>query len=148
MKIREFKETDAEKIAKLSNDNSEVFQYESVTPDFLKRMWKNPNYKLFVLSEGSEVIGFCGVNIEALPIAELGPICVEKSRRMHGLGRLMMEDVFQFLEPLKPARVIIKVKTSNIDAQEFFKTLGFTKVEGVLCGGKPAILMQYGLEGP
>lgn len=147
MKIREFKEADAQKVADLSNANADVFQYPNVTPQFLKRMWDHPKYKLFVLADRSEIVAFCGVNYEHLPVAELGPVCVETSRRTHGLGRLLVNALFEFLEPLNAKKVIIKVKTSNIAAQDFFKSLDFKKVEGTLVNEEPAIIMQHGLEG-
>jgi len=146
MKLREFKEKDADKIAELSNENGEVFQYPEVSANFLKSMALAKGYKMFVLSEGSDVIGFCGLNYQSMPLVEIGPICVETSRRMHGLGRLLIDAVFEFLEPMNPPKVIIKVKASNIAGLEFFESLGFEKVGDTICKNEPAILLEYGLE--
>ncbi len=146
MKLREFKETDADKIASLSNENGEFFQYPKVTADFLKSMALAQGYKMFVLSEGSNVIGFCGLNYQSMPLVEIGPICVEEGRRMHGLGRLLIDEVFEFLQPLNPPKVIIKVKASNIAGLEFFESLGFQKVAETVCKNETAILMEHGLE--
>ena len=142
MKIRSFKESDAEKAAKLSNSNSDAFQY-CVTADFLRQMSQNPSYKMFVAADANELLGFCGVNFSQLPVAELGPICISDNRRMEGLGRLLLERIFEFLESHKPLTVIIQVKTSNTGAQEFFSSLGFKKTEGVMVNEIPAILMEW-----
>jgi ribosomal-protein-alanine N-acetyltransferase len=146
MKIRPFKETDAKKVAELSNSNAEFFQYTNVSADFLKKMWEHPDYHLFVISEGSRVIGFCGISYIDKPVAEIGPICIERGRRMEGLGRLLFENIIEFLSELGAKKLIIKVKTSNSGAQEFFAKLGFRKAEGVLVNEIPAIIMEKDLE--
>ena len=145
MKIRNFKSTDAGKVSALSNDNLAAFQYE-VNSDFLSRMDANERYQMFVLSDGSEVLGFAGLNFEQLPLAELGPICVASTRRGSGLGRLLVDYVFEFADNIGVKKIIIKVKTSNITGQEFFGKLGFETVGETVCKGEPAILMQDDVE--
>lgn len=144
MKIREFKESDAKAVAKLSNENSTVFQYADVTPSFLKQLCKNPKYKLFVMEDG-EIIGFCGANFENPLAAELGPICIRPDCRIHGLGKILVDRVFAFLETVRPEKVIVKIKDSNTIGQDFFKSLGFKKIGDCTCGGGPAVLMARGL---
>lgn len=150
MKIRDFKDSDAEKMAALSNKNAPFFQYNRVSPAFIRDMANASNYRFFVLSEGSGVIGFCGVRLPSKmhKDAELGPICVESGRRMQGLGRLLIDTVIEDLEERGIASMIIKVRTSNIGAQEFFSTIGFRKIGGTLVDDIPAIEMRYGLERP
>ena len=127
----------------MSNANSTAFQYQKVTPAFLKRMCHHSDYTMFILKEGREVLGFCGVNFKDPIIAEIGPICVKTERRTHGLGRLLVGRIFEFLEPLDTTKVIVKVKLSNKAGLEFFTALGFNKVAEVSCGGSPAVVMDY-----
>lgn len=150
MKLREFRESDAEAVASLSNENSGFFQYSVVTPEFLKRLCNDSKYRMFVL-EDDGLIGFCGINYHNALFAELGPICVRADQRNSGFGRLLAEAIFEFLSKGKvsrPPKVIIKVKSSNITAQAFFASLGFRKTGDILCGEAPAILMEHGLERP
>jgi N-acetylglutamate synthase-like GNAT family acetyltransferase len=142
MKILPFRETDAEDVAKLSNENVTAFQYH-VTPSFLKRMCANKHYKMFVLKDAGQIIGFCGVNFRREDVAELGPVCVKSDRRMHGLGRVLVARVFEFLEPLGHSRVVVKAKSSNKTGREFFSTMGFNKIADVSCRGAPAVLMEH-----
>lgn len=148
MKIREFRESDAEAVAKLSNENADFFQFSGVTPEFLKRLCSHPKYRLFVLEDNKEIIGFCGVNYQNLQLVELGPICVRTDWHRQGLGRLLVEAGFEFLRRMKGSRVIIKVKASNIAAQEFFASLGFKKSQEVFVAEEPAFLMERGLGRP
>jgi ribosomal protein S18 acetylase RimI-like enzyme len=145
MKIRNFKPTDAEKVAKLSNDNSDVFQYSDVSEAFLRKMSEDPSYHMFVLSDGNAIIGFCGVNYLQLPLAELGPICVVAGRRGEGLGRLLVDSILEFLEPLNAKKLFIKVKVSNTEALDFFEKLDFIREGDVSVGGTPAIFMSLDL---
>ena len=148
MKIREFKESDAEAVAKLSNENADFFQFSGVTSEFLKRLCSHPKYRLFVLEDNKEIIGFGGINYQNLQMAELGPICVRADCRRQGLGRLLVDATFEFMRRMKGPKVIIKVKASNIAAQEFFTSLGFRKSQEILVLEEPALLMEIGLERP
>ncbi|MBN2518310.1 MAG: GNAT family N-acetyltransferase [Candidatus Altiarchaeota archaeon] len=141
--IRRFKESDATAVAKLSNQNSEFFQFPDVTPLFLQRFVNHPKFQMFVAEDKGVLMGFCGVNFENPEEAELGPICVRKDKRSAGLGKKTVLHTLRFLEPKKPKRVIIKVKVSNTGGQEFFKKLGF-KASGneLSCCGEPALLMS------
>jgi predicted N-acetyltransferase YhbS len=145
MKILPFKESDAEAVAKLSNENVSAFQYK-VTSSFLRRMCTRKDYKMFVLKDAGQIIGFSGVNFKDTGTAELGPICVKNDRRMHGLGRMLVSRVFEFLEPLGHSKVFVKVKASNKLGQEFFGSMGFKNVGQVMCRGSPATVMEFNLE--
>lgn len=143
MKIHPFKESDAAAVAKLSNENSTAFQYQKVTPAFLKRMCSRKDYKMFILKDTGQIIGFCGVNFRNPKIAEIGPVCVKNERRTHGLGRLLVNEIFDFLEPMDHDLAIVKVKASNAVGQEFFRSMGFKRAAKCSCGGVPAIVMEY-----
>jgi predicted GNAT superfamily acetyltransferase len=145
MKIRSFKPTDAEKVSKLSNDNLTAFQ-RKVSPSFLRKISKNPDFKLFVLADGSEILGFCGLNFERIPLAEMGPLCIESSRRAQGLGRALVDDVFSFAKEIGVNNLIIKVKSSNNAAQDFFASVGFAKIDEGFLGDVPIVIMKYEME--
>jgi len=146
-RVRGFKEEDAEVVAKLSNANSHLFQFPHVTPEFLKNFTDHPKFQMFVIEECKRITGFCGVNFENPREAELGPICVEEGKRSQGLGTMLVNEIFQFLKPRNPEKIIIKVKASNMGGQKFFEKLGFEALSGDICCGEPAILMgrEYGL---
>jgi len=141
MNVRMFKGSDASAIADLSNKSGDAFQYKSVTPDFIAQMCSSRVFKMFVLEDSGKVVGFCGVNLQSPLLAELGPICVEAPFRKRGAGRILSETAFEFLCSKRVKTVVIKVKASNMPAQEFFKSLGFSKTDDVLCGGEPAMMM-------
>jgi N-acetylglutamate synthase-like GNAT family acetyltransferase len=143
MKIHSFKESDAEAVAGLSNENSFAFQHARVTPSFLRRMCAHKTYKMFVLKDGGEIVGFCGVNYRSKRTPELGPICVKNGRRMHGLGRLLVMRVFEFVGPLGCQKLWVKAKASNRVAQKFFRSMGFKKAGEVSVRGVPAVIMDY-----
>jgi N-acetylglutamate synthase-like GNAT family acetyltransferase len=143
MKIHSFKESDAEAVAALSNENSFAFQHAKVTPAFLRRMCAHRTYKMFVLKEHGAIVGFCGVNFRSKKAAELGPICVKNERRMHGLGRLLVMRVFEHVEPLNCDSLWVKVKSSNRDAQKFFTSLGFKKTGQASVRGTPVVMMEH-----
>ncbi len=147
MKIREFAESDAQAVADLSNANANFFQYPHVNSDFLMRMWSHPRYELFVAEDGGQIVGFCGVNFQQLPVSELGPVCVRADRRAHGLGKALVGRAMEFVRSKGPSVLIIKAKKSNIRAQEFFTSLGFRRAQEVSVGGEPAVVMEHGLDG-
>jgi len=142
MKIRSFKESDAEAVARLSNENSEFFQYIDVRPDYLKCMCLNPSFKMFILEDAGKVKGFCGVSYSNRRMAEIGPICVSKALRGKGLGHKLALRAIKHIDKIKPAHVIIKVKASNIAGQDFFKSLGFFTIEAVDMNGEHALVME------
>lgn len=142
MKIVPFKESDAEAVARLSNENSEFFQYPNVKPDYLKCMCSNPSYKMFILEDAGKVAGFCGVNCSNACVVEIGPICVSKALRDKGFGHKLVSRAIRHIGKIRPAHVIIKVKASNIAGQEFFKSLGFSPIAAVEVNGEPAIIME------
>lgn len=146
MKLREFKDSDAQAVADLSNANSKVFQYSSVTPDFLTRMSKNARYDMFVIEEARKIVGFCGINHARWPVAEIGPICVRADNRERGLGKTLLQKAISLAREFNNLNVIIKVKASNKRAQEFFKSMGFKKTQDIKVHGDPAILMEHELE--
>lgn len=145
MNIRGFEEKDAEAVAELSNANSDVFQYPHVTPEFLKRMWGQPGYRLFVLEDGEKLTGFCGISYARMPVAELGPVCVDRKFRERGYGTALVDSILAFIEPTSPEKLIIKVKRSNKVAREFFGSLGFSEVREIEVRGEPALLMEHGV---
>jgi ribosomal protein S18 acetylase RimI-like enzyme len=140
MEIREFRSSDAEEIAALSNDNADAFRYQKVNPDFLNRMCARPDFKMFV-AEAGEIVAFCGVNLTG-PLPELGPICVIKDNRLHGVGSAIINHILELLSAAGSKAVVIKVKTSNTPAQEFFTALGFNEMETGSCGGIPVRIMS------
>jgi ribosomal-protein-alanine N-acetyltransferase len=143
MIIREFKESDSEAVSKLSNENSQFFQFPQVTPEFIKGFCGHPRFKLFVLEDGG-IVGFCGVKFEDPKTAELGPLCVSEGRRLRGLGSMLVDHVLDFLKPMNPGKVIIKVRPSNTAAIRFFEELGFVASGSGKCHGDiPALLMEW-----
>jgi ribosomal protein S18 acetylase RimI-like enzyme len=142
MKIRPFKESDAVAVAKLSNANSEFFQYLDVKPEYLKCMCMSPYYKMLILDDAGKVKGFCGVNYSNRCIVEIGPICVSKALRDKGFGHKLVSRAIKQLDKMNPPHVIIKVKASNTNGQDFFRSLGFSPIESVEVNGEPAIVME------
>ena len=145
MKIHSFKESDAGVVAELSNENAFAFQYSKVTPAFLKRMCSHKTYKMFVLKDSGVIVGFCGVNYKGRKAAELGPICVKNERRMHGLGRMLVMRVFEFVEPMNCDKLWVKVRASNRTAQTFFRSMGFVKSGEAMARGVPVVVMEHSL---
>jgi len=143
MKILPFKESDAKAVAELSNVNSTAFQYQRVTPSFLKRMCLRSDYRMFVAKEPGQLLGFCGAKYKKGDTAELGPICVRTELRAHGIGRVLVNRIFEELEPTECSRVIVKVKSSNSEGLKFFRSMGFNKMADCTCGGAPAVVMEY-----
>lgn len=139
--IRDFRESDASQVAALSNKNSGFFQYGRVTPEFLKDMNAQNNYRMFVAEENDEICGFCGARYEG-GIAELGPICVNGAYRNKGVGTVLLKHVMLFLVGQGISRTLLKVKKANKNALRFFMANGFVTVKEVDCRG-PAQLLVY-----
>jgi ribosomal protein S18 acetylase RimI-like enzyme len=136
MKITEFKEEDAEEVARLSNENSRFFCRKSVSREFLLKFVHDPRFKMFIARDGNTLIGFGGVNVEHYP-PEIGPICVEEGHRRQGIAKELLDKLFDFLGH---SDVITRVKKGNKPSLEFFKDEGFKEV----LEDKGIVVLQHG----
>ncbi|HEX54859.1 MAG: hypothetical protein DRO90_01665 [Candidatus Altiarchaeales archaeon] len=130
LNIREFEPWDAEPIVEMHNESRESFEEENITREFILEVSKRRDFRFFVSAFGRKIVGFMGILFhENVGRAEIGPICVRADYRGLGIGSNLLEHGTNFLRKRNIHRVIVRVKSNNINAIRFFSKNGF-RVEG------------------
>jgi [ribosomal protein S18]-alanine N-acetyltransferase len=87
---------------------------------------------------------------EGRGIGHVITVDVAPASRRHGLGRMLMEAVFDHLRASEAAMVRLEVAIDNAAAQAFYQRLGFVRtgrIPGFYPGGLDALIMEKSLTG-
>lgn len=126
--IRDFKETDVEGIIRIHSVCNESFEFPSLSTQFIINISKRNDFKLLIAEMEGKVIGFAGTLFyESVGRAELGPIAVDPDYKGRGVGTKLVDDVLMFLNQVSMHRVIVRIKSGNMEGIEFFKRRGFRR---------------------
>lgn len=130
--VRGFSRQDAKEIVRIHSEFNEWFEELGIDEDFVVQASMRPDFRFFVAESGGRVIGFAGVlYYESVGRAEFGPICVEEGMQRTGVGSAILSAVKGFLCEKGIHRVVVKVKSGNNAAMDFFSSQGFRR-EAVL----------------
>jgi ribosomal protein S18 acetylase RimI-like enzyme len=113
-------------------DNGEWYIEKSFSIKNLLRELEDENGRFFIIYENDEAVGFLKLNIDA-PLAgnenlnglELERIYLTKKASGKGIGKAVLDFVFQISKEQNKDLVWLKVMDSSTDAIKFYKNNGF-----------------------
>jgi len=116
-------------------DLDEVMRLENATPE--APHWSRAAYerflsngadgkRIFIAEEGGRLLGFAAVQI-ILDVCELESIAVDIRARLGGIGRMLLDSVFDWATLSCAVRVQLEVRSGNSCAIAFYIRSGFTK---------------------
>ncbi|MEO6138987.1 MAG: GNAT family N-acetyltransferase [Luteimonas sp.] len=116
-------------------DDLDAFLQESHDPDCYRRYLADETYALWLLEDGSDVVGYALAGPSGLPHPEVTPedgelkrLYVLASAQNGGWGGRLFEAALDWLQRDGPRTVWISVWSENFAAQRFYARHGFTKV--------------------
>lgn len=126
LKIREFLPDDAKEILRLHRNFSEYFEEFEISEEFILNISQRDDFKFFIAAIDKKLVGFVGTLFySGIGRAEIGPIAVDNQHKNNGVGKILMKHVLNFLKQQGIHRVVVRVKSINNSALNFFETLGF-----------------------
>jgi ribosomal-protein-alanine N-acetyltransferase len=93
---------------------------------FVSEVTDNSYAYYYVARKGDLIVGYVGMWV-ILEEAHITNIAVDPDYRRLGLGRLMLETMFDRAREHGATRMTLEVRVSNITAQSLYKKLGFTE---------------------
>lgn len=129
IEIRQATEGDLPAITSLQSQSTES-SLEVAVPIF-RRMAKYPNYKIYIVQVGSQVVGtFTLLVMDNLghggaPIAIVENVVVDKAHRRSSIGRKLMEYAIHISQQSGCYKLILASNTKLTEAHAFYESLGF-----------------------
>lgn len=102
------------------------FEFPWSEDDFISCL-RQINHIGMVAERDSEVVGFMVYELHKNRLHLLN-FAVHGSRRKEGIGRAMIEKLISKLSMERRNRIMLEVRDSNLDAQLFFKAMGFKAI--------------------
>lgn len=108
-----------------SQHNREVFEQT-----FVKNL-ADPLIHYFVAIYNQKPIGFISLHVQQIlhhanRTGEIQELIIDENHRGKGIGKMLMEKVELLAKELKLEEVELTTRIHRIDAQEFYKKLGYT----------------------
>ena len=124
---------------------AESFEFPWSEDDFLRQL-RQRNCIGMVADCDDQVVGFMIYELHKTRLHVLN-FAVAKEYRRHGVGRQMIAKLTDKLSQQRRSRLLLEVRETNLEAQLFFRSLGFRAVS-VLRGfyedtPEDAYVMQY-----
>jgi ribosomal-protein-alanine N-acetyltransferase len=127
---------------------SESFEYAWTEDDFI-RCLRQRNYIGMVAEQDELVVGFMIYELHKNRLHVLN-FAVNKRFRRQGIGRAMIDKLVSKLSWERRSRIMLEVRETNLDAQRFFKAMGFRAISVLRDffedSTEDAYLMQYRYE--
>ena len=114
---------DYQKILDIENES---FEFPWSEEDFI-RCLRQRNCIGMVAEFDEQVVGFMIYELHRTRLHVLNFAVADDFRR-HGVGRKMVDKLATKLSPKRRTRVLLEVRETNLEAQLFFKSLGFRAV--------------------
>jgi ribosomal protein S18 acetylase RimI-like enzyme len=146
--IRLARSEDANAIARMSRDTIETGLGWSWRPQRVLMAIRDPNTLSIVAADG-RVQGFC-ITQFGDEIAHLSLLAVDPRQRRRGLGRNLVAWMLASARVAGIATVHVEMRTTNLLARAFYRTLGFEDagvVTGYYRGVESALRMVLSLRG-
>lgn len=95
---------------------------------------------VFVAVNDAKVIGwihgFYSLRVEAENFVEIGGLVVDKNYRKKGIGKLLIETVYEWSRLKECRNIRVRSNTIRKEAHQFYKKLGFTETKEQKVFGK------------
>jgi ribosomal-protein-alanine N-acetyltransferase len=102
------------------------FEFPWGEDDFI-RCLRQRNCIGMVAEVGDQVVGFMIYELHKTRLHILN-FCVHPEWRRQGIGRVMVEKLVSKLSYQRRTRVMLEVRETNLDAQLFFRSMGFKAI--------------------
>lgn len=102
------------------------FEFPWGEEDFI-RCLRQRNCIGMVAEVGEQVVGFMIYELHKTRLHILN-FCVHPEWRRQGVGRVMVEKLVSKLSYQRRTRVMLEVRETNLDAQLFFRSMGFRAI--------------------
>ncbi len=124
--VREFLPEDAKNIMCLHKNFAEYFEEFEISEEFILNISQRDDFKFFIAAIDKKLVGFVGTLFySGIGRAEIGPIAVDNQHKNNRVGTILMKHVLNFLKQQGIHRVVVRVKSINNSALNFFESLGF-----------------------
>lgn len=117
--------------------------YETTREKIRQRLTEILNHAdncVFVAVNDAKVIGwihgFYSLRIESESFVEIGGLVVDKNYRKTGIGKLLIETVYEWSNLKKCNNIRVRSNTIRKEAHQFYKNLGFTETKEQKVFGK------------
>ena len=114
IKIREMQLDDLEQVMTIEEANFSV-------------PWTETGFFTFLLREGEKILGYCGV-VTVQDEGDITNVAVEKNSQNQGIGKKLLEEMFQRTQKAGVCRLFLEVRAGNAAALHLYEKMGFVQM--------------------
>lgn len=123
IKIREMQLDDLEQVMTIEEANFSVPWTETGFFTFLLR----EDTLFLVAEEGEKILGYCGV-VTVQDEGDITNVAVEKNSQNQGIGKKLLEEIFQRTQKAGVCRLFLEVRAGNAAALHLYEKMGFVQM--------------------
>ena len=123
IKIREMQLDDLEQVMTIEEANFSVPSTETGFFAFLLR----EDTLFLVAEEGEKILGYCGV-VTVQDEGDITNVAVEKNSQNQGIGKKLLEEMFQRTQKAGVCRLFLEVRAGNAAALHLYEKMGFVQM--------------------
>lgn len=123
IKIREMQLDDLEQVMTIEEVNFSVPWTETGFFTFLLR----EDTLFLVAEEGEKILGYCGV-VTVQDEGDITNVAVEKNSQNQGIGKKLLEEMFQRTQKAGVCRLFLEVRAGNAAALHLYEKMGFVQM--------------------
>lgn len=123
IKIREMQLDDLEQVMTIEEANFSVPWTETGFFAFLLR----EDTLFLVAEEGEKILGYCGV-VTVQDEGDITNVAVEKNSQNQGIGKKLLEEMFQRTQKAGVCRLFLEVRAGNAAALHLYEKMGFVQM--------------------
>ena len=123
IKIREMQLDDLEQVMTIEEANFSVPWTETGFFTFLLR----EDTLFLVAEEGEKILGYCGV-VTVQDEGDITNVAVEKNSQNQGIGKNLLEEMFQRTQKAGVCRLFLEVRAGNAAALHLYEKMGFVQM--------------------
>lgn len=123
IKIREMQLDDLEQVMTIEEANFSVPWTETGFFTFLLR----EDTLFLVAEEGEKILGYCGV-VTVQDEGDITNVAVEKNSQNQGIGKKLLEEMFQRTQKAGVCRLFLEVRAGNAAAHHLYEKMGFVQM--------------------
>lgn len=123
IKIREMQLDDLEQVMTIEEANFSVPWTETGFFTFFLR----EDTLFLVAEEGEKILGYCGV-VTVQDEGDITNVAVEKNSQNQGIGKKLLEEMFQRTQKAGVCRLFLEVRAGNAAALHLYEKMGFVQM--------------------
>lgn len=123
IKIREMQLDDLEQVMTIEEANFSVPWTETGFFTFLLR----EDTLFLVAEEGEKILGYCGL-VTVQDEGDITNVAVEKNSQNQGIGKKLLEEMFQRTQKAGVCRLFLEVRAGNAAALHLYEKMGFVQM--------------------